>query len=43
MRKRYVYFGPYSKASMQEVFPANELQGATTHRVEEFRSGYFHQ
>ena len=41
VKKKFVYFEPYSSASLADVFPSSQLEGAKKFKVVEFRSGYF--
>lgn len=41
LKKKFVYFGPYSTATMQELFSANELSSAQVLEARELRTTLF--
>ena len=41
LKKKFVYFEPYSTATVEQVFSSSDLQDATTYRVHTFQSTYF--
>jgi hypothetical protein len=41
LKKKFVYYGPYSVATMQDIFSANELRQAQVLEANEFRTTLF--
>lgn len=41
IKKKFVFFEPYSTATLTDVFPSNQLEGANKYKAVEFRSGQF--